>query len=36
MSTGDSPSAQESIMVGQMRIRYLIDGTPLAVWASLN
>lgn len=27
MSTGDSPSAQESIRVGQMRIRYLIDGT---------
>src|SRR5262245_32544744 len=27
MSTGESLSAQEPIMVGQMRIRYLIDGT---------
>jgi uncharacterized cupin superfamily protein len=27
MSTGDSPSAQESIIVGRMRIRCLIDGT---------
>lgn len=27
MSSGDSASAQESIQVGQMSIRYLIDGT---------
>jgi quercetin dioxygenase-like cupin family protein len=27
MSSGDSPSAQESITVGQMSIRYLIDGS---------
>jgi uncharacterized cupin superfamily protein len=27
MSTGDSLSAQESIKVGQMTIRYLIDGS---------
>lgn len=27
MSISDSASAQESIMVGQMSIRYLIDGT---------
>ena len=26
MSSADSPSAQDTIMVGQMRIRYLIDG----------
>ena len=27
METGHSPSAQESIMVGRMSIRYLIDGS---------
>jgi quercetin dioxygenase-like cupin family protein len=27
MKSGHSPSSQESIMVGQMRIRYLIDGS---------